>query len=75
MKRITPDPQTRLGHCCGCKTDGVLFKIPGIYRYRCAPCFHKETGQHHWAAVPGTAPAIITNQTVREALAEENAAR
>lgn len=71
-----PDPELRVGQCCGdyCKDtlqDQQLYKIPGIFRYRCARCFYAELGQHHWSTVPGTAPALITNQTVREALAAE----
>lgn len=25
----------------------LLFKVPGIYRYRCADCFEKEMGYRH----------------------------
>ena len=45
MKRGAPDPEIRVGNCCGCNMFPVtLYKIMGIYRYRCAPCFEKETG-------------------------------
>jgi hypothetical protein len=45
MKR-DKDPETRMGNCCGCNTYPLrLFKISGIFRYRCAGCYYKETGQ------------------------------
>lgn len=44
----TAEPETRVGICCGCNTWNLpLFKVPGIYRYRCAPCFRAETGRDH----------------------------
>jgi hypothetical protein len=52
MQRGVPEPETRVGHCCGCKPDEALsdkplYKIPGLFRYRCADCFEKETGYRH----------------------------
>lgn len=41
------DPETRVGHCCGCGTDGPLFKIPALFRYRCGECYEKEMGHPH----------------------------
>lgn len=48
-KRSTKqDPETQVGICCGCNVwNLLLFKVPGIYRYRCAPCYRKETGTDH----------------------------
>lgn len=49
------EPETRVGNCCGCGRWPVpLFKLPGIYRYRCAPCFEHEAGYRHHLA-PTTA--------------------
>jgi hypothetical protein len=56
------EPQTRVGICCGdaCRAEhhatgtwsyALLFKIPGIYRYRCSTCFESETGYRHGLAV------------------------
>lgn len=50
MKRTATEPETRVGHCCGCRSDGALYKIPGLERYRCAPCFKEETGFWHHLA-------------------------
>jgi hypothetical protein len=52
-KRVEAEPETRVGNCCGCHQDPMaLYKIPGIYRYRCAECFQTETGYcHHLAPV------------------------
>jgi hypothetical protein len=49
MKRAElTEPETRVGICCGCNVWNLpLFKIPGIYRYRCAPCYRSETGVDH----------------------------
>lgn len=48
-KRSTKqDPETLVGICCGCNVwNLLLFKVPGIYRYRCAPCYRKEQGTDH----------------------------
>jgi hypothetical protein len=47
-RREEAEPETRVGNCCGCHTDPVpLFKVSGIFRYRCADCFEKETGYRH----------------------------
>jgi hypothetical protein len=56
-----PEPETRVGNCCGCNTDPmVLFKIQGIYRYRCAECFEVETGyRHHLSPPPQPAGRIL----------------
>lgn len=48
MKRAETEPETRVGNCCGCNTyPETLYKIPGIFRYRCATCFERETGYRH----------------------------
>lgn len=53
MKRGEPEPETRVGNCAGCCIYPVtLFKVPNIFRYRCADCFVFETGQHHRLAPP-----------------------
>lgn len=47
MRRQDPEPETRVGNCCGCNSWPVpltLFKVPGVYRYRCDACFEVETG-------------------------------
>lgn len=43
---ILEEPPTRVGICCGegCQEYSLLFKITGLYRYRCAECYTKETG-------------------------------
>jgi hypothetical protein len=42
------EPETRIGICCGCNAwNQLLYKVPGIYRYRCAPCFRAEQGKDH----------------------------
>lgn len=53
-KREVSEPETRVGNCCGCNQCPVaLFKIQGIFRYRCAPCYARETGHwHHLAPRP-----------------------
>ena len=47
--KLEAEPETRVGHCCGagCQQLALLFKVPGIFRYRCATCFEKETGRRH----------------------------
>ncbi len=51
--RPDPEPETRVGHCCGCRADPVtLYKIAGIYRYRCDSCYQQETGLRHYLAPP-----------------------
>ena len=30
----------------------ALFKVPGIYRYRCSECFEQETGYRHHLSPP-----------------------
>lgn len=46
LARILDSPAMRAGHCCGCQLNQtvLLFKLPEIYRYRCALCYKKETG-------------------------------
>jgi hypothetical protein len=51
--RREAEPETRVGHCCGCGTDGALFKLVGIFRYRCAACFVRETGYRHHLSPSG----------------------
>jgi hypothetical protein len=55
------EPETRVGNCCGCNIYPMaLFKVPGIYRYRCAECFEKETGyRHHLAPAAPSAGRIL----------------
>jgi hypothetical protein len=51
MKRAVTEPETRIGNCCGCNQCPVpLFKLQGIFRYRCAACFEAETGHRHYLA-------------------------
>lgn len=51
VKRNQPEPEVHVGNCCGCNTYPItLYKIPGIYRYRCAGCFQTETGYSHHLA-------------------------
>lgn len=53
IRRPDHDPETRVGHCCGCRSWAVvLIKVPGIYRYRCAECFERECGYRHHLAPP-----------------------
>ena len=59
-KRQPLEPETRVGYCCGdgCGNYALLFKVPGIFRYRCSECFQRETGyRHHMAAL--TLPARV----------------
>ena len=49
MRRIRDaEPQSRVGFCCGCRQDDALYKIPGLFRYRCARCYREETGHFHY---------------------------
>jgi hypothetical protein len=54
FKRDQTEPETRMGNCCGCNALATLplFKVQGIYRYRCAPCFEAETGFRHHLSPP-----------------------
>lgn len=46
--RRDAEPETRVGICCGCQRwNSLLFKVPGVYRYRCAPCYRTEQGYDH----------------------------
>lgn len=60
-KRPDPEPEVRNGICCGegCRQYDTLYKVPGIYRYRCAGCYLKETGRFH----PDTPAQVIHNVT------------
>lgn len=51
-----PEPEIRSGICCGegCGEFDVLYKVPGIYRYRCDRCFKAEQGYRHPLASPLT---------------------
>lgn len=53
LKRGQTEPETRVGHCCGdgCSKVALLFKVQGIYRYRCSTCFQRETGHKHYLDV------------------------
>lgn len=48
MSRRQPDPlpEVRIGNCAGCSTfpTTIYLITPGLHRYRCAPCYEKETG-------------------------------
>lgn len=60
MKRTLPEPETRVGNCCGCNSLALLFKMQGIYRYRCSQCYQTETGQrHHLDDSPRTSVIVI----------------
>lgn len=53
MKRLIAEPETRKGNCGGCNQCPLtLYKIQGIYRYRCADCYEKETGHRHHLSPP-----------------------
>jgi hypothetical protein len=59
LKRAETEPETRVGNCCGCNRDPVpLFKVQGIFRYRCADCFERETGYRHHLSPP-KAPSLL----------------
>ena len=45
---VNDEPITRLGNCCGCSQFTLLFKITGLFRYRCGPCYEREVGTRHW---------------------------
>lgn len=49
LERGVTEPETRVGNCCGCNQHPVpLFKVQGMFRYRCAECFERETGYRHY---------------------------
>ena len=54
-RRKELEPETRVGHCCGCGEDDALYKIPGIPRWRCDACFVREVGYHHHLSLPRAA--------------------
>lgn len=59
-RRGAIEPETRAGICCGCNASYVaLYKIQGIYRYRCDTCFEREAGYRHHLAPPKAAPSVI----------------
>lgn len=47
MKRAEVSPETRVGNCCGCMRQSLLFKSQGLERYRCSACFERENGRRH----------------------------
>lgn len=54
------EPETRVGICCGCNGSSMsLFKVPGIYRYRCADCFETETGYRHHLSPPKAKSLLV----------------
>ena len=54
------EPETRVGNCCGCRRDPVaLFKVPGIFRYRCEDCFEREMGYRHHLSPPRQPQRIV----------------
>jgi len=58
-EREGQEPETRVGICWGCQSDALaLFKVPSIYRYRCAECFERETGYRHHLSPPRERPRI-----------------
>jgi len=61
VKRQPIEPETRVGNCCGCSSyPEQLYKIQGIYRYRCATCFEMETGRrHHLDLRPAVQESLI----------------
>jgi hypothetical protein len=62
MKRPPPsEPETLVGNCSGCNVfPRPLFKIPGLFRYRCDECFERELGYRHHLAPPREPARIIT---------------
>jgi hypothetical protein len=57
-KRQPLEPETRVGICCGAECNQrrtinavLLFKIQGMFRYRCATCFLSETGYRHHLSI------------------------
>lgn len=61
MRRGTPDPEVRVGICCGCRQDQMtLFKLPHLDRYRCGTCFETEAGyRHHLSGSPGPKSILV----------------
>lgn len=61
LRRGLPEPEVRVGHCCGCHAYPiVLYKLQGIYRYRCAECYESETGFWPHLAPPRSTSAKPT---------------
>jgi len=66
LRRGETEPETRVGNCCGCGEHPVtLFKITGVYRYRCDTCYERETGHRHHLA-PDKTVYIDTNTQFNE---------
>lgn len=41
-------PLTTVGYCCGCRQlDLLIFKLEGVFRYRCGECYEREVGRRH----------------------------
>ncbi len=60
MPRKNPEPETLVGHCCGCSADPMtLFKVPAIFRYRCSECFERELGYRHHLSPPRPPTRIV----------------
>jgi len=61
LKRAETEPETRIGHCCGCRSpnDLLLYKVQGISRYRCDECFERETGHRHHLSPPKERSRIV----------------
>lgn len=64
MRRRALDPETRVGICCGveCRKSPTwdyvtLYKVAGVYRYRCADCYEKEVGWRHRLAPISKVPS------------------
>ena len=50
-RRAPTEPETRVGNCAACNRFPVaLFKLQGIFRYRCDECYQHETGHRHYLA-------------------------
>lgn len=60
-RKAETEPETRVGNCCGCSRHSLLFKVPGIFRYRCAECFEREEGYRHHLT-PAAASSTTTGK-------------
>jgi hypothetical protein len=58
MRRRAPDPEpeVRAGNCAPCGRFETLYKVPGIFRYRCAECYERERGHRPHLAPPRLPP-------------------
>lgn len=69
------EPESRMGYCCGtpgvgterCGRYEALFKIPRIFRYRCADCFQRETGYRHHLSPHPPGPFHVEHNLANEA--------